>query len=464
MLFTSYVFLLFGSTFFLLYRYTRIDRVWLVNVASLLFYGAWNPFFVLLLLASATIDFNCARGIRRAPERARTYLLVSVTANLAILGFFKYASFAIEAIADLSALLTGSSWSFTGFAIALPVGISFYTFQTMSYTIDVYRGEAEPEDRFRNFLLYVSFFPQLVAGPIERASRILPQIERMQNSARVLDLSGLDLILRGFLKKVLVADNLAIYVDRVFSDLHSFPTPFVVLATFFFALQIYCDFSGYTDIARGLARMMGIELMVNFDYPYFSRNIQEFWARWHISLSTWLRDYLYIPLGGNRGGRFATYRNLMITMVLGGLWHGANYTFLAWGLYHGTLLAVHRAWSAGLGSRIRLPILFSWALTSLCTLGGWYLFRIGSINDVFLLISGPDQAPPRLRELLPSLTQLLMASSFVTWQVWERFGARSRLELASLGWRIRYPVLLALLTAYVLLRPATDQVFIYFQF
>ena len=315
--------------------------------ASYYFYGCWDWRFLGLIIASTGIDYVCGRLLddgadEPAPSpRRRMILIVSLLSNLGILGFFKYFDFfgarATEMLNNL-----GLEAHPATMGIILPVGISFYTFQTLSYTIDVYRGRLGAEKSLLNFAVFVAFFPQLVAGPIERAANFLPQVR--QPSAVTWDRlsSGFYLIGWGLFKKVVLADNMAGVADEVFAA-HDASAARVMLGVYAFAIQIYCDFSGYSDIARGAARCMGFDLMLNFNLPYFAVNPSDFWRRWHISLSSWLRDYLYIPLGGNRGGAASTYRNLMLTMILGGLWHGAAWTFIAWGALHGTLLCAHKA-------------------------------------------------------------------------------------------------------------------------
>jgi len=313
--------------------------------ASYVFYGAWDWRFLALLWISTGVDFAVGRALARDGDERRRRLLLSASlaVNLGILGAFKYAGFFVGSAQRLLES-AGLAPNLPILELVLPVGISFYTFQTLSYTIDVYRGRLEPTPRLLDFALFVAWFPQLVAGPIERASRLLPQITSPRTVADEQWSSGLQLLLWGYLKKVVVADGLARYVDRAFA-LPEEATPIALwLGVYAFALQIYCDFSGYTDIARGVSRLFGIELMENFRQPYLSRNIAEFWRRWHVSLSTWLRDYLYIPLGGNRRGERRRYANLAITMLLGGLWHGASWTFVAWGGLHGLALAGHRLW------------------------------------------------------------------------------------------------------------------------
>ncbi|MCC6682423.1 MAG: MBOAT family protein [Phycisphaeraceae bacterium] len=314
-------------------------------------------------------------------RRRRWCLFFSMAGNLGILGFFKYFNFfADSAVTALHSV--GLDVLAPRLDILLPVGISFYTFQTMSYTIDVYRGELEPTDRFLDFALYVSYFPQLVAGPIERASHLLPRLLEKRTLNADQFARGCFLILFGLFKKVAIADGLAPCVDAVFA-LHDPTFGDVTLGVVCFAFQIYCDFSGYTDIARGCGKLMGIDIMLNFNLPYFASNPREFWTRWHISLSTWLRDYLYIPLGGNRHGNWNTYRNLMITMLLGGLWHGAAWNFVLWGFFHGLLLCVHRAIVPRNAEPARgVRQLLYMAGFFLLTCYGWLLFRARSFEQI----------------------------------------------------------------------------------
>jgi D-alanyl-lipoteichoic acid acyltransferase DltB (MBOAT superfamily) len=332
---------------------------------------------------------SAAGGDSDAARRARRpWLLASVVVNLGLLGVFKYFNFFAGSLTTALGQL-GIDAGLLRLDITLPVGISFYTFQTMSYTIDIYRGKLAPTRRFFDFALFVSYFPQLVAGPIERASVLLPQILSRRSFRRAQLGDGLQLIFWGLFKKVYVADNLAPVVDRVFAA--PAPSGFdVLVGTYCFAFQIYCDFSGYSDIARGLAKCMGMELRLNFDHPYVAANPSDFWRRWHVSLSSWLRDYLYISLGGNRGGSLRTYRNLCLTMLLGGLWHGAAWNFVLWGAYQGALLVVHRLLApllplaraagsllaAGGLHLLKVLLLFQ------CTCYGWLLFRARSMAQI----------------------------------------------------------------------------------
>ena len=392
MVFNSLVFLFFFVVVYSLYRLLphRGQNI-LLLVASYFFYGWWDWRFLSLILLSTTIDFISGRIIGNAAprqRRRRIALCISVTTDLTILGFFKYFNFFAENLAAGLQQL-GITTSIHHLQIILPVGISFYTFQAMSYTLDIYRGQLRPARSFLDFATFVAFFPQLVAGPIERAAHLLPQIQNPRTVTRAGIESGAWLIAWGLFKKCVIADNLAIMVDGVFNG--GTPTGAVaLLAIYAFAFQIFCDFSGYSDIARGLGRLMGVDLMVNFNNPYFALNPKDFWARWHISLSSWLRDYLYIPLGGNRKGPRRMYINLALTMLLGGLWHGAAWTFVAWGAFHGLLLVVYHAWSdrflvkGALDSGRWLWLRRVWMFHLVCL--GWLFFRADSLGQVATML------------------------------------------------------------------------------
>ena len=349
MLFNSLIFILFISIVFLVYPRLGLRKQNLfLLVASYVFYGYWDWRFTSLLVISTVVDFTVSRKIHHSndPVKRKWLLVASVITNLGILGFFKYFNFFIDSAGALLTTL-GVDAHLPVLSIILPVGISFYTFQTMSYTIDIYYKKLEPTDSLLDFALFVSFFPQLVAGPIERAKHLLPQISIPRELTKENVITGMNLVLLGFFKKVAISDSLSPIVESIFSSPGDMSSGQLLTGIYAFSLQIYGDFSGYTDIARGIALILGFRIMENFNAPYLSRNITEFWRKWHISLSTWLRDYLYIPLGGNRNGKLATYRNLMITMFLGGLWHGAAWTFVAWGVLHGAYLSLHRMFLKG---------------------------------------------------------------------------------------------------------------------
>lgn len=344
---------------------------------------------MLLIFLTTAIDYWCGLKIEDSSDRKtkKFFVAVSVISNLVVLGFFKYFNFFSE---SLNALLGrfGVPAFHVPWHIILPVGISFYTFQSMSYVIDVYRSDIKAARNFFDFALFVSFFPQLVAGPIERASHLLPQVLRKREVTWDGFYEGGFLISWGLFEKIFIAGNLARIVDPIFGGPGPYQGAAVLLALYAFAFQIFCDFDAYSNMARGLAKCMGFELIFNFNLPYFSQNIREFWQRWHISLSTWLRDYLYIPLGGSRGSSLLTYRNLLLTMLLGGLWHGAAWTFVAWGVYHGVCLSVHRFWSTHIKSKgtargageiphfIKIIVCFH-----VVTLG-WLFFRAQSMGQV----------------------------------------------------------------------------------
>jgi len=385
MMFNSLSFLLFFAVVYSLYL--MVNHKWqnrVLLVASYFFYGCWNWRFLSLIALSTVIDFTVGRKIQSSDnisERKR-WLFLSILANLGILGFFKYFNFFSLSLVELFQTFN-LTIDYNTLNIVLPVGISFYTFQTMSYTIDVYRKELQPCHDFLDFALFVSFFPQLVAGPIERAKNLLPNVTTKRIITYDKIRRGLFLVVFGLFKKVIIADGVAPSVNQVFNATSGVSSLDVLLATYLFALQIYCDFSGYSDIARGISKLMGFELMENFRVPYISKNPSEFWNRWHISLSSWLRDYLYIPLGGSRKGKIRTYRNLSLTMVLGGLWHGAAWNFVLWGAYQGLILIIYRLFpSKGKHSRSPLRALISIVFYFQVTCYGWLLFRANSFNQI----------------------------------------------------------------------------------
>lgn len=391
MLFNSPIFPIFFGVLYLLYRLLgavgRRDpkagvvlQNALLLVGSYVFYAWWDWRFALLILFSTAVDYTCGRLLER--DRRTLWVTLSVVVNLGILAVFKYLGWFVEEtgqVLEWMGLVTNPGT----LELILPVGLSFYTFQSMSYTIDVYRGDTPAQRSALVFALYVSFFPQLVAGPIERSSVLIPQLEKPRTfSARQLG-EGAWLIVWGFFKKLFVADNLAVVVGSVFEGDDPTSGFMVLVAAYAFTWQIYCDFSGYTDIARGVARLLGIDLSLNFKMPFFAESPREIWHRWHISLSGWLRDYLYVSLGGNRKGPLRTQLNLLLTMVLGGLWHGANWTFVAWGAYHGAALAIQRALRKPKGWRAPLPLrLIGVVLTFHFLCFGFLIFRAHDLGQV----------------------------------------------------------------------------------
>jgi alginate O-acetyltransferase complex protein AlgI len=343
MIFNSLDFLLFFPTVYVLYLFSshKIQNI-LLLFASYFFYGYWKIEFLSLIVLSTIIDYACSLSIESSTDerRRKVFLWISLIFNLGLLGYFKYYNFFVSnAVSALQAL--GFNANFETLKIILPLGISFYTFQTMSYTIDVYRKQIQPIKNFLDFALYVSFFPQLVAGPIERATRLLPQIVSKRTVKFEQITEGTFLIALGYFKKVYVADNLSYIVDPIFAS-NDPSGASVLLAIYAFMFQIYCDFSGYSDIARGLAKYMGFELMLNFNRPILGSNIIEVWKRWHISLTTWLRDYIYVSLGGRNVSVFRQHINNLIVFLISGLWHGANWTYIIWGLYNGILTILYK--------------------------------------------------------------------------------------------------------------------------
>jgi D-alanyl-lipoteichoic acid acyltransferase DltB (MBOAT superfamily) len=398
MLFNSIEFLFFFPIVVTLYFALPHRYRWpLLLIASYYFYMCWKAEYIILLIVSTLIDYYAGLQMGRTTNQSKRkkFLILSLFSNLAILFSFKYFNFFNDSVRSLF-----NQWNIfynvPVFEVLLPIGISFYTFQTMSYSIDVYLGRMKPERHLGIFALYVSFFPQLVAGPIERATSLLPQFYKLQRLDYERVASGLRLMAWGFFKKLVIADRLAVVVDTVYADPTQFSGPALAVATYFFAFQIYCDFSGYTDIAIGAARVMGFRLMENFRQPYFSQSIGEFWRRWHISLSTWFKDYLYFPLGGNRTTRGRWYRNLLIVFVVSGLWHGANWTFVIWGALHGLYL-VAALWTKGLRTKLRQAIglsqwpVFDKALKVFITFHlvcfAWIFFRASSMTDALYIVS-----------------------------------------------------------------------------
>lgn len=397
MLFTQIEFFIFFACVMLglvVIRHHRSQKLMLL-AASYYFYAYWDWRFLSLILISTCIDFFIGQRLKvtEAPRARKALLITSLVSNLGILGFFKYFNFFIESFA---AILEPLGFHTHTLQIILPIGISFYTFQTLSYTIDVYRGKLRVCDDFWDFALFVAFFPQLVAGPIIRAADFLPQLETPRQLTAMRLFEGFRQFTFGLFKKVFIADRLAYYVDYQFQNAGLFDGVSTWLAVLCYAFQIYCDFSGYSDMAIGAARAMGYDFIENFNHPYLATSPSDFWRRWHISLSSWLKDYLYIPLGGNRCSERRTEINLMTTMLLGGLWHGAAWTFVAWGGLHGLALAVYRRLGAPLGPRdisreeerppSRLAKLLGWAMTMLVVLVAWVLFRAPTFGDALAML------------------------------------------------------------------------------
>jgi len=523
MIFSQAVFFLFFGIVFVLYlatmRSVRIQSP-LLLVASYIFYGWWDERFLILIAVSTVIDFVAGLGIagRRpgwrtfvvpggflvgllatlaalgTPDlrlmtgfaaiafvalaafvaltqgwgegRRRAFLITSLIFNLGLLGTFKYFNFFAESFAEFAALF-GWTPGFVTLNVVLPVGISFYTFQSMSYTIDLYRRQVEPTKDFVQFAAFVCFFPLLVAGPIERARHLLPQFAVPRQITWANLQTGAMVFLWGFYKKVVIADNLGPIADGVFADPSAAGPGAIFVGMLAFTFQIYCDFSGYSDMARGTARILGFDVMLNFNMPYFARTPSEFWQRWHISLSTWLRDYLYIPLGGNRGGALMTYRNLVLTMLLGGLWHGAAWTFVAWGLFHGLILVAYRLGGIdGLLARVpparpegfllngaAMAVMFVLAMVS------WVFFRAKSFPEAATVLQGMWSFAPSesLDRALFLIAPLVLFEAATRWlgRIYPWTGASLFL---------RFNLVLFLVYASAFLGSSEGKAFIYFDF
>jgi alginate O-acetyltransferase complex protein AlgI len=467
MLFNSALFWAFFLAIFLLNRRLshRASNT-LLLLASYTFYATWNWKFLLLIWLSTVLDYVVGRviGAYDDPGIRKWALRASVVGNLTILGFFKYYNFFLDSLNQLLGSSFGLSVAGLHLDIVLPLGISFYTFQTMSYAVDVYRGKMEPVRRFWDFALYVCFFPQLVAGPIERATNLIPQIQKPRRATDDDLHEGLMLAVWGLFKKVVVADNLARIVDPVYALDAQFTGLQALLATLAFTFQVYTDFSSYSDIARGTARMLGFQLTQNFETPYFSRDMGEFWRRWHITLSTWLRDYLYVPLGGNRGGEPRVAFNLLMTLFLAGLWHGSNGTFFVFGLYHGCLVVLAR-WYRFLRPVREGSALWPGALLSV------FLFAVGL---VFFRGQTNAQCLELFRAMLfdlhwdpsawPTIVQIVLATLPIV--IFDVFHRRSGTDLFVLRSPavVRFALYLLVFYVIVLFGRSEEMEFVYFQF
>jgi alginate O-acetyltransferase complex protein AlgI len=461
---------LFGSSLAWL-RGPHRGRVWLLLAASFHFYASWNPYLACLIFLSTILDYFLAHGIERlkAPGWRRLLVGVSVAANLGLLCYFKYTNFFLSSLQH-ALERCGAHTSIPLLNILAPIGISFYTFEAINYVVDAYRGKVRAERSLANFLLFILFFPHLVSGPIVRARDFLPQIRRRKAWDWLRVQLGVRFFLMGLFKKWVIADRMALFADPVFAHPGGYRAVAVWLAVLAYALQIYGDFSGYTDMAIGCAHLLGYRLAKNFDMPYLSANVSEFWRRWHISLSNWLRDYLFIPLGGSRGTRRQTCRNLLIVMALGGLWHGASWTFVAWGVLHGLLLIGHRVFQDFCAPRPRLTALLkSWpgtaarvACTFLCVCLCWVFFRAQSFLDAWRILKGlvrSHGAPPPMAAVGFVLTVgvVVLCHALAQRRLWPR--VMDRLPAPVLG--VGYGLLLALCLVFA---PITEKPFIYFQF
>jgi D-alanyl-lipoteichoic acid acyltransferase DltB (MBOAT superfamily) len=449
-------------------------------IASYVFYAWWNPVYLLLLFGTSAIDYLMVVFMERSatPAKKKLWLIISLVSNFGFLAFFKYSGFLTENInwafsqlhwgvrlPDPVAYPNGVVSLFGGGEhffekVVLPIGISFHTFQSMSYTIDAYYGRIETERSFVRFLTFVSFFPQLVAGPIERASNLLPQLQRTPVITRDDLTEGASLFLIGYFKKVALADYLGLYVDKVYAAPGNFDSGALLLATVAFAWQIYFDFSGYTDMARGLAQGMGFRLMLNFNNPYVATGLGDFWSRWHISLSTWFKDYVYFPLGGNRKGKARTYFNMFLTMFVSGIWHGAAWTFVIWGLLHAFGRIFTRELEMKEWYRDRVPRFVKQVLVFAFVCLAWIFFRARTVQDAWLVLSGIFTKPwgdPRF----PILMGMMLCAVWLYEELFSR-GAQTRKVLELETGRVALAVGMILWLAVVAV-PST-KAFIYFDF
>ena len=476
--------MLFNSLDFFVFMVVVLFLVWLFKkrefqfmiliLGSYYFYYFSSGWFLVLLLFSSVLDFYCGRKIFETEVRGRKrrFLVMSLIGNLGILAFFKYMDFGIESVNYILNLM-GVNASFELLGIFLPIGISFFTFQTMSYTLDIYFGKLNPSNSFLKFMLYVAFFPQLVAGPIVRAKDFLPQLNKYISFTYKNLKFGISLIGWGLVKKIVFADNIAPLVNVIFEDPTGWGSFLIILGAIGFGIQIYCDFSGYSDIAIGTARILGFKIPMNFNKPYFSKSPADFWRRWHISLSSWLKDYLYIPLGGNRKGKSRTYFNLMATMVLGGLWHGAAWNFVAWGFYQGGVLGVHRFLA---GKLERFKGFFKGEFGSLIALGltqylvflGWLIFRVKEGNDLIYSIKKFIFIDFSLVNVMDFLLMYKTSVIFILVFVYLHYASYSfkdvleRIRFLKLRYWLIYIVIVVVLI--LIFSPSETAEFIYFQF
>ena len=449
------LFFLIVYPIYLALKGTRFRLPWLL-AASYFFYAWLNPLYLILILCTTLLDYIVVILMSGTRYR-KLWLCVSIVFNLSLLGFFKYGAFFAD---NLNVLLSSLSIPYTvpapGFL--LPIGLSFYIFQSMSYSIDFYRGKIERERSFIKYAVFVSLFPRLLAGPIERAKNLLGQLHKTPKFSREDITDGLSLFIVGFFKKVALADYLALYVNKVYDAPEQFQSPALVIATFMFCWQIYFDFSGYTDMARGIARMMGIRLMLNFNNPYLAASLGDFWSRWHISLSSWFKDYLYIPLGGNRKGKFNTYRNMLLTMVISGLWHGAAWTFVIWGLVHALGRFMTRELEKTSLYKDRIPKILKQLLVFTFVTFAWIFFKASSITDAWIIIkriftSGFEK---------PDCPLLALVLIFAVWLY--QFAHESRLKRVLELRPVRIGIVVLMVLYLAVFAQSSEQPFIYMQF
>lgn len=466
--------IVFGLYWFVFNKRLKTQNLFLI-IVSYVFYGWWDYRFLALILFSSLVDFTIGILLKKqeVPSQRKLLLWISIIVNLGFLGFFKYFNFFIENFVTAYSFLGGDIQPQT-LKILLPVGISFYTFQTLSYTIDIYKHKIEPTDSVISFLAFVSFFPQLVAGPIERASNLLPQFFIRREFQYFKAVNGCKQILWGLFKKIVIADNCAFYANQIFNNSDSYSGSTLVFGALFFTFQIYGDFSGYSDIAIGTSRLFGFELKQNFAFPYFSRDIAEFWRRWHISLTTWFRDYLYIPLGGSRGGKWLNIRNVFIIFIVSGFWHGANWTFIVWGflnaLYFLPLLLTkrHRNNLEVVAHNAMFPKFrecMSIILTFSLTVFTWIFFRANDMEHAVTYISAIFQ---KTLFTLPELRPTNVIVLILFFIVLEWFGRRQQFAIEKLFYKkpriFRWFFYMLIVGLIMVFNSKEQQEFIYFQF
>lgn len=460
---TTQFFVFFAIVLVVFYTAPRFLRRVILLVASYVFYLSWNYKFVVLLLGLTAVDYGAAIAIENASTvRKKPFLLISLAANLGMLGFFKYYNFFADNLAQLLRV-PPHSWALS---IVLPLGISFHTFQSISYVVDVYRGEQKAIRSPIDYALFISFFPQLVAGPIVRAREFFADLNAWRHPAQEEVLRGTLLIVLGLTKKMAFADQFAQIADSYFQNLAAHPGAWAAWSgVFAFAMQIFFDFSGYTDMAIGMALLLGFHFPVNFRRPYLAFSMTDFWHRWHISLSRWLRDYLYIPLGGNRGGRWMTYRNLMLTMLLGGLWHGASWNFVIWGGYHGGLLGIERM--MGRQEFEKRPPLWLFPFRALVTFAlvciGWVFFRAATFADSRYVIGQMFHGSGPMEILAPPWLLAMTGLSLLIAIVEEKFEWTEKLSRGP-AWAYAAFIILLLLTVELIGVTEKALPFVYFQF
>lgn len=472
MLFNSFEYLIFLPTIFIFYwflSYNFKKQNLLLLVSSYIFYAWWDWRFLSLIILSSAIDYVIGIKTHEATskKKAKNWLYISLLSNLGLLAIFKYYNFFAESFSDFMQTFGWEPNNMT-LNIILPVGISFYTFQTLSYTIDIYRKSLMPTTDVLSFFTYIAFFPQLVAGPIERASNLLPQIESKRFFKKNYFNEGIVQIFIGLFRKIVIADTLGIYVDSIFNSIEIHNSSSIVLATIFYAFQIYYDFSGYSDIAIGTAKLLGFSFKQNFNLPYFSTSLTEFWRRWHMSLSFWLRDYLYISLGGNRKGIIITYRNLLLTMLIGGLWHGSSWNFVIWGGIHGLILGVEKfVKSKNYFIKLRQFKMIGFLLTFATVLFAWVFFRLPDLDSAVLAITkvfSSDYSAPFIGDIsimANSLTVLSLGLLFDFYLYYENIHLENLAANFSI---IKLVGLITLLVVLIALFYSTSNNFIYFQF